>query len=529
MKQIWLLSKVQFGNVFDFNKILTGKLSNRKNIALITALALVLLLSITSFFYSYTIGSTLKMVGRVDLLPELVMAITCLITITTTIYKVKGTLFGFKDYDLIMALPVKTERVVASRLMLLYIINITFTLIIMVPAYIAYGVLAGADFYFYAAGLLTLFFIPVIPMIIAAVIGTVIAVIASRFRHSNLFNVVFTFAIMIGIMAAGILEGDSEEKFGEVSAALAKQVDQIYPLAGMYRSAVCDLDIISILLFLFISVFAFSVFAWITGIKFKAINTSIAAARTKGRYKIGELNQASPLMALYRKELRRLFSSSLYIMNTTLGVIMMTIGAAVSFFLSPEYLEQITGVPQMQQLIGGFLPIVVNFCVVMTFTAACAISLEGKNIWILKTAPVSVNTIFLSKIAVNLTVTLPAVFLTGILFAAGFKLTLADTLILLVMPSVYAVFTGVSGLVINLSFPNLNWTTEVTVIKQSAASLAAMFSGLLAAALPAVLIFMLPAISPLVINISCTLLIFMAALILYRYLNTKGITKFQLL
>lgn len=530
MKQLWLLTRVQLGSTFDFNQMFTGKQKalrgKRYAISILTAFIFLSLVA-GSFLYSYGIGTTLKLINMLDLLPELVMAVTCLITLITTIYKVKGTLFGFKDYDLIMALPIRNSIVVLSRLVLLYVINITFTLIIMIPAAIAYGILSGASIYFYAISLLTVFFIPIIPMIVAAVIGTVIAVIASRFRHSNLFNLIFTFGFLIGIMAIGFLAGDSEEVLGQMSAALTRQVDQIYPLARMYRLAVCEFDITSILLFLLLSILTAAIFAYAVGIKFKTINTGIAAAGTKAGYKIGNQVQSTPFMTIYRKELRRLFSSSLYITNTAFGLVMMIAGSAATLFMSQETLEKVLEIPQLTNFIGGMAPLVVSVCVTMTYITACSLSLEGKNLWILKAAPVKAETIFLSKIAVSLTVTLPAIFISGILMTIGLKLSMAEAVILLVLPTIYALFTAVAGLLINLVLPNLNWNAEVSVIKQSAASMVAIFGGMLVVVPPAVLIFVLPDVKPVYTNAGAAIVILVMTLLLYHYLINQGSKLFQ--
>ncbi len=532
MKQIWLLTKIQLRTAFDFNQILRNRsrTAKKKSYAFIAvSLFLVILLAGASFVYSLAIGTSLKMLGMLYLLPELMMAVTCVVTIMTTIYKVKGTLFGFRDYDLIMSLPVKTSTVVMSRLLLLYAINIIFTLMIMVPAAIAYGILGAASPYFYAASLLTVFFIPVLPMVIAAVIGTVITVIASKFRHSNLINLLITFGLLSSVMVFSFNADDSEQALGQMGAVLIKQVDGIYPLAGMYRRAVCDFNLPSVLLFLLISILAFAVFSILAGYKFKAINTNLAANRTRADYEVGNMEQASPFTALYRKELRRYFSSSLYVLNTAFGIVMMTIGAVAALFMNTESLAQILEIPQAAGLIGSLVPVIVSMCVAMTFITACSISLEGKNLWILKASPVLTRTIFLSKIAVNLTITLPAVLFDGILIAIGLKLSLAESLMLLIMPLAYAVFTAVSGLFINLALPNLNWSAEVTVIKQSAASMVATFGGLAAVALPMVLLFLLPDMEAVYINAVTTLVILAVTVIMYHYLNTKGEKMFRAL
>lgn len=527
MKNIWLLTKVQLGTALDFNIISKKAHVKKKSSAIYIALVIFsLFLAGVSFFYSYAIGTTLNMIGVIELLPEMLMAVTCIITLITTIYKVKGTLFGFKDYDIVMSLPVKTSEIVASRLVLLYIINIVFTLIIMIPNSIAYGILANASPVFYLISTILIFFIPLVPIIVATIIGTIIAVIAAKFKHSNMVNLIIMFAVLIGIFifSSSI---NSEQKLGELSASITKMIDGIYPLAKMYRLAVCELDIISIIVFLVISILAFSLFSSVVGMKFKVINSIMSANFTKGNYKVGNLEQTSPLMALYRKEIKRYFSSSLYVMNTAVGIVMMTIGSIATLFMSPETLAQVLEAPGLDKYLSIAAPLFLSMCVAMTYVTACSISLEGKNLWIIKTSPVSVKTIFHSKIAVNLTITIPPIILDSIIIGLGLKLTLIEFLILLIMPIVYAFFAAILGLIINLKFPNLKWTTEVTVIKQSAASTIAMFSGMLAVGLPIVLLFVLSSINPTIIIGVITVVITLLTIVLYKYLIEKGSKALQ--
>ena len=113
------------------------------------------------------------------------MALTSKIVLFTTIYKVKGTIFGFKDYDMVMSLPVSNSQIVASRLILLYSINFVFVLIIIIPMMIAYAVLALPGLQFYIFGILMLFFIHLIPIIVASCFGTILAYLAMRVKYSN--------------------------------------------------------------------------------------------------------------------------------------------------------------------------------------------------------------------------------------------------------------------------------------------------------------------------------------------------------
>lgn len=523
MKQILLLTKVQLGSVFTFIKGSKNRTKKRNTFVLAALFSLfAIFLAFVSFMYSYVLGMSLKTFHSMDLLPEIMMAVTCIVTLITTIYKVKGTLFGFKDYDLIMSLPVKTSRIVASRLVLLYIVNIAFTLIIMLPAGIAYGLLKEASYKFYIITLLTVWFIPLFPMILATLIGTVVTLIASRFRHTNIANIILTFSLLTAYMIFSARSSTSPQALGEMSAVLSNKTDRIYPLARMYKSAVCEFNIGSLLFFVSISIVSFILFSWIVGLEFKKINTLATSARVKANYKIKTLKVEKPLIAMYKKELSRYFSSSLYVMNTAFGIVMMTIAAVALLFMRPESFAAILVVPELADKFVFFAAAILAFCIAMSSTTACSISLEGKNLWIIKSLPVSANTIFLSKAAVNLTITVPAILLDSIIIAIGLKTTLMEFLLLFMLPTTYALFIASLGLIVNLKFPNLNWTTEVMVIKQSAATMISVFAGMFIGAIPFILLILNTGLQPVYVDMILILLLITATWGMYKYLNSKG-------
>ena len=78
-----------------------------------------------------------------------VFALVSSFTLFTGIYKVNGVLFGFKDYDLLMSLPIKKNKVILSKIIILYISNLIYTLLFMLPAYILYITNINVDLAFH--------------------------------------------------------------------------------------------------------------------------------------------------------------------------------------------------------------------------------------------------------------------------------------------------------------------------------------------------------------------------------------------
>ena len=137
--------RMQMGSVVSFLNVGTQKTAEqrKKNTSsLFIMIGAFFLFSFISVTYNILYGYVLNDAGRIDLLPGMMLAVVSIVTLVTSIYKVNGTLYGFKDYDMVMSYPVKTSTIVACRMLLFYIINLFFVVIVMVPIFIVYWVLA---------------------------------------------------------------------------------------------------------------------------------------------------------------------------------------------------------------------------------------------------------------------------------------------------------------------------------------------------------------------------------------------------
>ena len=476
-------------------------------------------MAVLVYFYVYSIGRLLLMFDAIEILPSIFMTLTSLMAIITTFHKVRGTLFAFRDYDLVMALPIKESHIVASRLLLLYGLNIAFTLMIMIPSMIAYGVLARPGIEFYIVSIIALWFIPLIPMIVSSIVGTVIAYIASKFRHSNMVNIIISLALVLLIMVLPFTLGETGAELVQMTEQITQQINSSYPFAQMYSDAVVNFDIIALLAFLLISLGVFIIFSIIVGKAFKNINTLLTTSRQDSNYELSDQVQMSPLKALYRKEIKRYFSSVVYVMNTSFGVIMLTIAAVALIFLD---LDKHLG-PGGIEMVKFYFPLIISFCVFLSSTTMASISLEGENLWIAKSIPVSTKTIFLSKVLVNLTILVP-VLLDVIILAIVLDFTLIQGIIVFVSTLLSIIFVSLFGLVVNLAYPNFEWKSEVVPVKQSTASFITVFGGM-------GIIFLQGGIFYLLGKFESTYLVFSLLLlvvnfILYKLLGSYGKRKF---
>lgn len=490
MNDLLALLKVQVLAFFDINAAFHAKdKGERRKKLLLSGLMLLSMAMIMgmSFGYSFMLADALKKAGMTELLeyvPGLMMASACLATFFTTIYKTHGVLVGFRDYDQIMSLPVAVRTVIASRILLLYLMNLFFTLIIMVPAGIVYGMEGSPRPAFYGLFPLTLLVVPLLPIVGAAVLGIVISLVSSRFRHRNAVNLITSLILTLAVIFLSMGAGEMSADFQTVSAAVADAIGKAYPPALWYLDGVCRGDMGALGLFLGVSAAVFGLLVWGFGRIFQPLHSRLTAHYRTADYRLRSLKTGSPFRALYVKELTRYGASPLYVMNTAIGAVLGVLFCFGMAFFGQEKLAAFLELPGSLVMMRTFAPLIVAGFMALTCTTASSISLEGKNLWIMKSIPVETFALLMSKLAVNLTVQLPAVLLCGLALVFALKPSPFEMLQLFLMPAFYSVFIAASGLMINLKTPNFTWASETVVIKQSMSVFLSLAAGMAGIGLP---------------------------------------------
>ncbi len=222
---------------------------------------------------------------------------------------------------------------------------------------------------------------------------------------------------------------------------------------------------------------------------------------------------------MYKREFDRYFSCTIYALNSTIGMVLLLVAAFLLLFISPEALEQQSGIAGLSQMLRRVLPLVIAVFVTMTSTASASLSLEGKNRWIMCSVPVRAIDIFNSKIAVNLTVICPFALISAALMGFKMGISLKQAILLFIVPTVYSCFISVLGMYMNVKFPKYDWTSEYYAIKGGAVSvLATMGAGMISSLIPLFACIAFQDISSLIM-VAASILLLICSLLLYRQLQ----------
>lgn len=492
MREFWILTKLQLTSLFGINKILHMKNAEDKKQAkrgIYSLIAMVFAMGYMSVFYSIMLANAFEMMGQLPMLLGLMAFASSALILVFSIFETKGVLFGFGDYDIQMSWPVSVHAVAASRVTTMYAYNFVYAAMLLIPAGVVYAVKAAPTFWFYPTFLLVTLLLPAVPTIIGGLLGTLMTIATAGMKKRNIANIfaqlllVFVIMFFSFRMNTGIAD---PEKLAAGASALQSSVSGVYPPAQWFQDALTGGSALNVLWLLLLTVVSIALLLLFVGKYFIAVNSRIKSQPKGEKFVMRGQVRSSSTTALFKNEWRRYLSSSLYVVNTAFGYLML-LGAGVFCLIKPDMIVSVLNMPET-----GFLrllvPFILGWILSMSATTSSAISMEGKRLWIVKSMPVPARDWLTSKLMVSLVLAVPSVLIACTMISIGLRSDAAGWFWNYVIPLLYAVAFSVYGLWLNIRMPRLDWQNEAEVVKQSGSVMISVFVGMGVAAAPAILI-----------------------------------------
>ena len=244
-------------------------------------------------------------------------------------------------------------------------------------------------------------------------------------------------------------------------------------------------------------------------------------------YKAGKMTARNASSALFRKELKRFTSSATYMLNCGLGTVFILLGA-VAILWQQDVIIRILKIPGVDKdMVTLFVAAALAFLGCVNDITVPSISLEGKNIWILQSLPVSPWQVLKAKLKVHLVLTIvPMLICTAcveyVLVRDTFSMIMIPVLVVLVV-----CINALSGLIIGLLLPNLNWSNETAAVKQSISVMIALFGNWIFVISVCFIYYLVyNMIEPKTYMLLCAVVFFVLICIMVLWLKKKGSQRF---
>lgn len=462
------------------------------------------------------------------------MAYMCLLAVIIgcigTVFNTYSVIYKAKDNELLLSLPIKPGQILFAKIFSEYVFSLFFSGAAMIPAivlWIKLGNPTGADIVF---TVLTWFVLALFSLVLACVLAWVIALVTSHVRNSNFLIIILSIAV---IVAYFYVFSDLQSMLGELITASMLMAEDIsgakyilYYLGMGATGSIAHFIVVTLII-----IALFTLLYVILAKSFISIATSNKGVAKKA-YVEKKAKMTGVSCALFGREVKRLVSSSAYFLNACMGLCMLVVAAVALQIKKDAILGIIVSLAGENGDVAGIFTIVIcAFCAMtigMTNITAPSVSLEGKSLWLLQSLPVKSEFILDAKALLAFVFE----FAAGLVFAISaflcYSIGIGNCVLVIAFLCAYSCFTSMFGLFLGLKLPKFDWTNEITVIKQSAASTIAMLGGMgIVFVFVGLYMILWGTISNTLFLILLVAILVLADVILYWWISNKGTKIFE--
>lgn len=449
------------------------KTNNSKRSSTVTKVVLFSLLYLFVFVYlGISIGAIFLLCGyslastaSVDLYFPIAILLSTMFGMMGTMMSAEKLLFDGKDNDLLLSMPIPPSYILTTRLVSLAMLESAFSLVILLPAVIAFYLMNGITLLSLFAGVMGIISMLVFPLVFSIILGRVLSEIHSRAKNKKLVDTMSYFLFFVLYLVVAYNISPLIEYISVNGPSILGMLKNFAPLLW-WGNAMIYGDVLSLIGMIFGSGITLVVAVYLLSRGYSKL-ISRSKNSYKKQYKERSVKSRSPIKAFLSMELGRFFGTPLYLFNCGLGM-MLSVLASIMFVTNSEMLL-LEGLFDGIGFIKPALIIMVMMFISSTICPACvSISIEGKFFHMIKTFPISTRDFLKTKILMNVIVASPNYILLPLIAGIGLKLSVLDVISIMIFGFVYQLFLSTSGLLVNLKMPKMEWTNVAMVVKQSA-------------------------------------------------------------
>ena len=143
---------------------------------------------------------------------------------------------------------------------------------------------------------------PLIPTLIASIIAFLITNISSRSKNNNLVSIILNIGLVLISLFISFNIQNIIMSLVENSSSIIEVTKKIYIPAYYFVDALKNINILSLLTFLIISILPTIVFIILFSNNFNKINSKLSESYKSNDYEFKELETSKPVKALFKKE-----------------------------------------------------------------------------------------------------------------------------------------------------------------------------------------------------------------------------------
>ncbi len=452
--------------------------------------------------------------------------LTVALCVFGSVLTTQSALYQARDNEQLLSMPLSPTLIMLSRMIFLLLINTAFAAVVAVPAFVVYLML-GRPSLLSALGFIFFFILlSVLALAVSCLLGWLVTLVTARMKHKNVFSLIFMVLFLVLYFMGMSALGTGLESLEMNIQPLVEALTPYLTVFLWIGRALLYSDTLAALLFLL-------VFAAIVGCAFlflsrtylRILTTDRGSAQYTYRERAGK--QRSATAALVKKEISHFVGNATYMLNEGLGLLF-AVGISVYFLVQRDVVFALLHSMGLAAASPVLVAGVLSLCASMVIISAPSVSLEGKNVWIAQSLPLSGGQILCAKAYAHILIASPFFMLASVLSAVASGAGVLDTLGILLLPLSCNAFCAFFGVTMNILFPKLDWLNEAYAVKSGAAVMLTMFGMMLICGLQILLLLALALVGlPAIVAMLLSSALFLGlSVVLRAYLNGGGARRF---
>ena len=454
------------------------------------------------------------------------------------IYKISGLIFNCKDDQLLLSLPIKKRTVLFIRVFKFYIFELLFNSLFLLPVMVAYIRWGNITYTYYITSIVMILLLPIIPIVLSLIVGTIISSISSRFKYKNIAQIILSMSLILVIFYLSYNMDNLFEYIAMHANSINDFITKLYYPAGAYANLVTNFSLLDLVIFIVVNVVIFVIAIFILSRYYFKINTKLSGVTTttkKNKLADIVIKRRGVTNSLVRKEINTFFTTPVFIINAGFALVLfiiLTIYITLKFDSFLPILTDPNGMDLSKDMIINHLSILIFMLIsatsYLTSITNSVISLEGGNFNILKSLPVKTKTILMSKVYSSMLLTIPILVLGTIILCIKFKISIIEVIMLLILTILVPLVSHFIGILVNLKYPKLDFENSSEVVKQSISSFVSVMIGMVLLIISVTIIFnLIERISTIKLLLGSIIVYSIIDYLLYIYLIHKGVKEFN--
>ena len=204
MKHLKALVMMQLKDKIDFSFLKSKKKTITKIVFTILAFVAITVLCL-AFFKVSAMLNLFSLISTVPLsVVVVVFTVMFLLSCVSCTYNLMQKLYFSPDNQVLLTMPVNSNQVFVSKLIVFYIYELLKNFYFMIPVFIAYGIFQHFSILFYPWLIICFLFISALPVLIGAILSIPVMFIASKLKQWPMVRFIL-FAIILAAVAYAVV------------------------------------------------------------------------------------------------------------------------------------------------------------------------------------------------------------------------------------------------------------------------------------------------------------------------------------